>query len=547
MRGRQPHRDERGAVAVLVAILAVVMFGACALAVDLGSAFVRDREAQKQVDVATISAAAKLPMTSANQSQIVAEVAAQLNALPNDIAGQGTVTSAQLIDLDNANGEVSFPDANTLKVVAPPSTVDFSFTGAMNGADSTDVQRSATVQIRTPIPDVENVLPMWLTAGCMYGEVEGDTDAHADPGASPVYTLNNPKATPGHRTGDLIPASVDFGASPVTVQVPIFDIPSGQSSVVIRFTFGDTQVVDITAPLTPPTTAKSDRTVSVTLTATPSPLDIDITSVPGDWQVWPMVAGKFPKNGGEGKFTVSGGPETGCDDNQRGNFGQLDSPRTSGTLQERYALNVALGLDHELTQFVNAPSFECSADASPVGALIDNVVRNGNNCLYAQPGNDPVGLTNGLLGKAGLTGRLEKPNTDGCTGPAGAASGINNDVLSCFLKPGFTLNDVAQDNPPPDAFDLTIFDSPRFFWVPVVYFETREEKKFLAIKTFAPVFLTDESRTAGATSDNGIQTNGGGQIQQIKLFAFSPRALPVKPNAETVDYDGTRGVLRLIN
>ncbi len=87
--------------------------------------------------------------------------------------------------------------------------------------------------------------------------------------------------------------------------------------------------------------------------------------------------------------------------------------------------------------------------------------------------------------------------------------------------------------------------------MPVVYFETREEKKFLAIKTFTPVFLTDETRAASkgasdATATNGIETNPAGKVQQVSVFAFSPLALPVKPNAETVDYDGPRGVLRLI-
>ena len=553
MANKQLHTDERGAVAVLVGILAVVMFAVCALAIDLGSAFVRDREAQKQVDVATLSAAAKLPMTSANRSQILADVATQLNALPNELRGQGTVTSGQLADGSETNGEVSFPDVNTLEVVAPPATVDFNFTNLMDGSDSTTVQRSATVQVRTPVPSVESVLPMWLTAGCMYGQVEGDTDTHTAPSVSPTYTLNSPRGN--HEAGTLDPATVDYATTPVTVQVPITNIPANKTSAVIRFTFGNTQIVDypVTFPIT--TSTSKDRTVSVVLNATASTTDIDITSVPGTWEVWPMIGTDYPKNNKQGTFTVTGGGQIGCSDNLRGNFGQLDSPRKDGSnLQERYAKNVALGLDHELAQFVAAPAYECTADNSPAGARIDsNPNRDGNNCIYAQPGNDPNGLTYGLLtGGSGYSGRLQKPNSAGCSGPAGAPSGRNNDVLSCFLKPGFTLDDVAQDNPPLDAFDISIFDSPRFFYVPVVYFETREEKKFLAIKTFAPVFLTDETRAASrgasdATATNGIETNPAGKVQQVSVFAFSPLALPVKPNAETVDYDGTRGVLRLID
>lgn len=554
MRSARRERDERGAVAVMAAVLAVVMFAVCALAVDLGSAFFRDREAQKQVDVATLSAAAKLPMDSGNHATIVADVALQLNALPNELRGQAEVTVAQLQDGNEANGEVTFPDDNTLKVIAPPATVDNTFAQIMDDDfDTTTVQREATVQIRTPIPAIESVLPMWLTAGCMYGQVEGDTDTHAAPSVSPKYTLNSPRGN--HETGTLVPATVVFGTTPVTVQVPITNIPTGRTSAVVRFTFGNTQIVDypVTFPVT--TSASRDRTVSVVLDEEASSTDNDITSVPGTWEVWPMMGTDYPKNNRQGTFLVTGGGEIGCSASERGNFGQLDSPRKDESrLQFAYAKNVANGLDHELAQFVNAPTYECTADNNPAGALIDNNPnRDGSNCLYAQPGNDPNGLTNGLLtGGSDYSGRLQKPNSPGCSGPAGAPSGRNNDVLSCFLKPGYTLDDVARDNPPLDAFDVSIFNSPRFFYVPVVWFDTRAEKKFLAIKTFAPVFLTDETRAASkgasdATSKNGIQTNPAGKVQQVSMFAFSPLALPVKPNAETVDYDGTRGVLRLIN
>lgn len=558
-------RDERGAIAVIVTILAVVLFGLTAFAVDLGSAWFRDREAQKQVDVSAISAAALLPATSTNRGEIADEVALQLNTTSNNLRGQAEVTGTQLLDTDLGNGEVLFPDENTMRVVAPPAAVEFTFAQIGNAdLDSANVQREATVQLRTPIPNVDSVLPMWLTAGCMFGEVEGDTDTHSDPAASPAYTLNSPRKN--HETGTISPATTAFASTPVSVNVEITNIPAGKTGAIIRFTFGDTQVVNY--PVTfPSTTSGSARTVTVTLDAAASSTDIDVTSVAGDWEVWPLLGNSgatptpgdtyFPKMNKQGKFTVTGGGETGCDDNMRGNFGQLDSPRQDGSpLQERYAKNVALGLDHELAQFVDAPEFECDSDGDPVGALIDNTPnRDGNNCIYAQPGNDPNGLTNGFIdGGSGYEGRLKRnvPNTPGCSGPTGGISGINNDVLSCFLKPGYSLDDIAQDDSPLDALDKAILESPRFFYVPVVYFETREEKKFLAIKTFVPVFLTDETRSStdtssDATSENGIQTNPAGKIQQIKLFAFSPRALPVPPNAETVDYDGTRGVLRLID
>jgi hypothetical protein len=125
----------------------------------------------------------------------------------------------------------------------------------------------------------------------------------------------------------------------------------------------------------------------------------------------------------------------------------------------------------------------------------------------------------------------------------------NNDTLSCYLKPGYTLADIAKDSDVPyDALDESIFDSPRFFWVAVVHAPDRQLKKYLAIKTFAPVFLTDETITSQATANNGLILNGGGKVQSMQVFGFNPDALPVKPNAGTTDYqEGSRRVVRLVD
>ena len=56
-------RDDRGAVALVVAVLALVLFGIGALAVDLGNSFTRRRAVQTTADLAALAGAQSLPNT----------------------------------------------------------------------------------------------------------------------------------------------------------------------------------------------------------------------------------------------------------------------------------------------------------------------------------------------------------------------------------------------------------------------------------------------------------------------------------------------------
>ena len=53
--------DERGAVAVVVALCSLVIFAVAALAVDLGNGFARKRDTQNQADFAALAGARSLP------------------------------------------------------------------------------------------------------------------------------------------------------------------------------------------------------------------------------------------------------------------------------------------------------------------------------------------------------------------------------------------------------------------------------------------------------------------------------------------------------
>ena len=600
----QGGRDERGAVAVMFAVLmSAMLLVLTAIAVDLGKARTSKLSVQTSVDVTAISAAPLLPVsTDEEKESVYAEVATYLNKDGNHVPGQQPdIGTTQLHDGNMANGEVIFsanPETgllDTMRVVAPSANVAFGFARTL-GVDDVDVTAEATVQVRTPLPDMQNILPVWLPSTCVYGPIAGDAEASPPPpDESPSYTLTSPQPNNNSWTlGSVSPTSAAYATTGVILDVTIDNIPANKRGAVVRMTFGDTQYVDYRVTWPTPTTAGDSRTVSIDLDAhadsarVPNGSTVSnpdetwtVTSTSGNWEIWPLIpdgelppalpltgppvnAMKFPKaqgqNEGQGFFEVTGGGQIACSEHQRGNFGQLDSPRTRGPLpstqkQTVYARNVAYGLDHELVPFINPASLECTGDGNPEGALIDAVQsQDGRNCLYVDPGNDPQGLTDGLLGGGRITqgqGRLEKPTNPACNRPDYMHSGraYNNDTLSCYLKPGYTLDDIAKDTGVPEgALDKSIFDSPRFFWVAVVHAPDRQLKKYLAIKTFAPVFLTDETKSSPATDRNGLVVNGGGKVQSMQLFGFHPDALPVKPNADTTDYEvGGRKVVRLIN
>ena len=163
-------------------------------------------------------------------------MATYLNKANNKVQGQqAAITPDQLHDGITSNGEVTF-ETNALtglddkmKVVAPVADVNFTFSGAV-GPDDVNVSGEAIVQVRTPLPAVENVLPMWLPASCVYGPLAGDVGASPPPSSSPTYTNNNPTSNAGttHSTGDVNPPSATYAAPSVNLSVTIRDIPTGK-------------------------------------------------------------------------------------------------------------------------------------------------------------------------------------------------------------------------------------------------------------------------------------------------------------------------------
>lgn len=576
---------DTGAVAVMVALLATVVFAAGAISVDLGNAWARKRDAQTQADLAALSAGYLLPMTSANRGAIAAKVAEFLND-NNTVVGQAAVTGSftgpDLVDLDASNGELYFDAAGTrMRFVTPEAWVDWGLAAAFRSEDGIDVQASATVEVMSPLPPMQDMLPLWLPDGCPFGPGMADTGSGGGGGKADTATPTTSAGpfVPGdkadHTTGAVTPSSVPFATSQ-TVQVTITNLPKNSDGGKILFTRDASTVVTFEA--TWDTTAEgASVTVDVPVTTT-------ITGTGGTWQIWPLLSQGnkeyYPQT--PGALTVTGAPSpsstptpsptptpttVGCASSGGGQFGQLDSPRRDESQHQRaLAENIAVGLDHLIMPFVGATSAECGKknQAPPTGGVQDDDPdKTGVNCIMLQTGNDGPWMLKGLVtGTDRSYGRLDARNGStrpGCGRSDDVVEGttINNDVLSCFLRDGYSLDDIAQPTGVDESMlDPAVVDSPRFVWLPVIYASDRDDvdnNTFYAIKRFVPGFITYQNRTATKANpgDDPTDSNGvvlSGQLEAIQVFTFNPDALPVNERAMTVPYDPLAGsIVRLVD
>jgi hypothetical protein len=297
----------------------------------------------------------------------------------------------------------------------------------------------------------------------------------------------------------------------------------------------------------------------------------DITLTPGDWWVYALAEknNSFTLSSNHLVIRVTGTPPSdaptatpttadtgipvGCIGQDRGNFGQLDSPRKDGSSKQiRFARNLATGIDHRLVPYVFAPDTQeqkqCDSPQSMLpGAQLDDIARDGNNCIMGNTGNDGPKTYDGLVAGLGdgTPGRLDAANGHTtCANRSDTSRDghvLNNDVLSCFLRNGATLSSIASaSGVNTDMIDPAVMDSPRFVWLPVVYAYDRAQKNFQPIRQFVPGFITDETQTTPATSDNGLVINGN-SVKVLNVFTFNRDVLPPIEDADTTEFDPTLG------
>jgi Putative Flp pilus-assembly TadE/G-like len=546
------RRDERGAYAVLFALLSTVLFGLAALSVDLGNVYQRKAEAQSQADLAATSAAPKIVVS---QAAAVQEAAIYLNH--NLKLGQTAVSAGQLSDGDTGNGEVTFPAPYTMKVVTPGATVKFGLSVPLTGSSSADVAASATVGLGTPAAD--HLIPFYAVfgEGCDYG-----AQTLSDPANGHVQSIVppdlQPPSTNASQTSNVVldhalPYQFDTGAGG-TVTI----VGSGLSGVTQVGFYRTTSEGPNRFEVPPATTTSSEVSVA---------LPSGVASAPGVWWIrvyrnsgnkgWSPLDVSLPIRIGDGPIMCPG-------TSNAGNYGMLKLARS--TSPSTWAPdNIAAGLEPPLSLTVqtNPASIpECSPGGLDVvyTATTGGAVRHPNtNCVDTDPGLTAQVATQGLVKGTGTgkPGRLTlHPTTTEVPGrqcaPGQGTSqrqvlgySLNDDTLSCFMTdPGMTVAQIASPTYSGGAvLDAEIYNSPRFCYVPVVSVDpTTGGSAHYSITDIRPCFITSEANESSydqqqftdgtaATTMNGtdIQSN---RVVSMHVVFFNKNALPAEGAAE---------------
>jgi hypothetical protein len=569
---RPDRHQERGAVAILVTLLAVILVGIAAFAVDLSNAFVRTRDVQRQADFAALAGGAELgnQTSGAVPAAVVDAVRDQLNGpgglnRPQDDAGQTEIQSVHLTDGDLDNGEVRFANEG-LQVVAPRVGVNYHFAQVL-GFDNRNVSRNATVGVFSP---GTGVMPIYAVSGCDFGNqtiTDPATGQSVDP---PVPTLAHDGDTNSTTLSDLTPNQVAAGASGFYVTLSGKDF---KNATKVGFFRGD----DTDPALV----------VEQSSFAEPSPLPVDgytksgagsmkftipdaVTAQETAWYVRVFEAGTVNK--WSARTTAQplrvGDAVLECSSNSSdGNFGTLKLPRNNpGADSTWIPVNMADGLETPLSLAIhNTPSASGTCSDGVDGAIVSTKpdLKPGTNCSDTDTGLPATVATQGMItGVSGpgydYPGRLVASSSstvegrecgaDGTSSPRSVTVGpktylINNDVLTCFLTNGSTsLGDIASPayNGGP-VLSADLYASPRFFWQPVLKVEpTSGGSAKYSIIDFRPGFLTDEAVSASAirgsqtgTVENGLKLENNA-IKEMKVVFFNADALSPDDSGQVV-------------
>lgn len=586
-------RDERGAFAIMYALMTVMLLSVAALGMDLGNAVARKTDTQNQADFAAYDVAQKYPLkissseALSSSSLIVTDVAASLNNnQPQDDDSPcwrdepaTCVTPEQLVNSNLTDGEVRYANGG-LQVIAPLARVDFGFANVF-GASGTSVHSRATVNVFSAGP---RILPMFAVTGCDWGtqtltspsnaaEIVPDLefpaqDGPARPNEPTIYDASNTVVTtltPG--SADPYYMTIDANQWQKTWKVGFFRETGDPRTIVVEGA-AIRNSANTTLPAGPPATPLTGGTL-VNIVVPPA-----VYATEGTWYVrawggqstighadneWSPVNPSGPYRA---PSIQVGTPVLECDAGPSdGNFGTLILPRQIPyNPSSHLPANIALGVQEPLSLTVHAQATASGLCEHGVSGAVesDTQLRPKTNCLDTDTGLPANVATEGFItydnGRGLLAGKETRSGCDpdggsdergvDVTGNSDVDYHINDDILSCFLKPGKTLAEVTSDSYAGGAaFIPELYDSPRFAYVPV--FAVRPDSGGSAtysIVDFRPAFITDQDPTCSApfycaTANNGL-TIGENGVTHMKVVFFHMDALPHDDDSPTIDYLG---------
>lgn len=502
MSGRlSRNRDDSGAIAIVVAVLALAIFGIAALSVDLGTAWAVRRNVQGDTDFAALAggAGSNLPATAAGGS-CTTSGASWTRPLATDPAvvdaaqylsehrsrslsfsatnSTAAVSAAQLVNCDFSDGEAAYgkwsgfgstvsftADKNQLSLISPSERVDFKFAPIL-GQSGVTVGAQSTVEIKTKL---QLTLPLYAFTGCDYGlqTIAQPTNGQSSDGVN-LSASSDSNTKIGYTALATDPSS--------SLSPPAVALNSSSSKIVITGSALDT-VTKIgffrSATTNPPAPVEIlanssgwnlSGTTSLTVTIPSS-----VTSVEDTWFVrlygpsngqtseWTPVqkSGNADKSTNLAAFPFVVGTATlSCaQGSTSGNFGSLllpnGSPGAPSGQDENIAYNIAYGLQYGLAPYPQdkwTSNYECVDGQDGVGKTWP---KEGTNCVGTKPGLPATAAQAGLVtGVAPDNKALLKTTANQCSHDwPGAADHmttaptgdvINNDVLTCFFTDGTT-------------------------------------------------------------------------------------------------------------
>ncbi len=541
-------RGDDGATAILTALLAVVLFGVCALAVDLTNAFARRAASQSTADQAARDAAMALPDACA---ALVAAVAS-LAAVPNDVIddtspvplavpqvigdvasywtngddtdGEVTVLGAD-VNADGAPDPISTascgapgasPRGSAVRVWSPRATVQFGL-GALAGASSVDVQSTGTARLVSALP----VLPLALPEACSDSgpatfvlRSPGSLSAPIPPVPLPGSSPAAPIAVVGGVTGTqlTLAVSADPRVGPVSYWVRwSADTDRGPATADVLSPAVDVGVIPGIRSVTTdiPDRVRIDPGVWVVQVSRADPPPTPSPPMDSEWSVPVPVTVTSP---------VGAAPV--CD--TTGLFGQVLSlvasppPATPppATSDPRVAMRDGLGYEVGPTVVARSAASQDSLATSIESGLFDRLARQGAPC----PSGNLLPAWQG-----GSFPLVRATNTVSCYEAVTEADPMTGRLVWRINDP-----DVVAD--------------PRLFVIPVVSLPTGTRPaddtdvpvvgyRLAYITTETPQSVANGTPVAPclttARSCNGVELGPTGSLDRLQLYIFEAGQLPV--------------------